>query len=936
MMNIKKYIGLALLPMVFTACQEDMLVNDQAQGIYTLKATVDKAAPASRAQIVLGGTSTTTETFHWNTGDEITIFEYDNAMPDVVAHAFQISENYDGQSASAEFTTTKALTVGKKFTAIYPATSSSDGKLKLTMDGLYTLADDSQDEWVKYFRNNMYMLATGTVAEGMNLEMQHLCSLIRVTYTNATDEDKEIYSVAANGHLFGYRAFSASNVNESANDDARYDRIGIRFDDSLIVPAGVSKDFYILVFSYFDEENYTWNGVNGITIAQPNNVYLSTPTTYNGQDFLLSDLNPGKSYWFNITQTTEGLVWTKDVNQGEEDDVTITFSNKELSFALFNELGAERVTMNPDSTAVMKQSDVLAVKELDFGWNDHTITSLSGIEQFVNLEFLRCCQTGLATCDLSQNKSLKDVQIYGSLLQSLDVTNLTELERLNCAGSPQLAELDLSNCKKLGSLDCSQTALDVINIPVPENMWRLCYGGNKDLQVDLSLYPKLTILGIYGMGLTTLNIPQSIQSKLVALYVSNNNLTTIDLTEYPNLENLECGMNNLTSLDLSVVPGLRTLYCDRNKISALDITALSQLELLHCGDQQDNINLSLTMTEDQKETWDNTWSDQNHSVSVKVAGAAQVITFTNKELSKALYAVLGAEKVSFNADSCAVMSQSDVEAVSSLDFYGYAGKANITSLEGLELFVNLEDFCCAEASVSGALKVTNSKLRYLDVTRNELTSLDVSGLAQLKTLVCSGNGELGNNINIVGTNVKDLQFHHTGASSLEFIPKNLIPQMENFDCGSNKFTSMDLSAFTAVKKIWISSNGLTGLILPKTESLEVLDMSHNPGVASVDLTQYPNLKEFYNQQNNLESIDVSKCPNLWLLYTNSNKLTELDLTNNPKIEHLICDDQQDGRILKLKLPEVLMDKWESEWCNFTNVILDNGTSNAGGGIGWAE
>ena len=118
-MNIKKYIGLALLPMVFTACQEDTLVNDQAQGIYTLKATVDKGAPMSRAQVVLGGTSTTTETFHWNAGDEMMLLDVSN-VEDISKHSFTISSSYDGNSVSADFTTSKALTEGNPIVAIYP------------------------------------------------------------------------------------------------------------------------------------------------------------------------------------------------------------------------------------------------------------------------------------------------------------------------------------------------------------------------------------------------------------------------------------------------------------------------------------------------------------------------------------------------------------------------------------------------------------------------------------------------------------------------------------------------------------------------------------------------------------------------------------------------------------------------------------------------
>lgn len=604
MMNLKKYIGLAVLPMVFSACQEDTLVNDQAQGIYTLKATVDNAAPMSRAQVVLGGTSTTTETFHWNAGDSLKVFEYDNAMPDISEHLFKISGNYDGNSASAEFTTTNALTVGKKFTAIYPAPSlNDDGTVNLQMEGLATLNDDSESSWVNYFSNNMYMLATGTVAEGMNLQMEHLCSLLRVTYTNATDEDKEIYSVAAYGHLFGYRTFGVANLNESANDDARYDRIGVKFDNGLTVAAGESKDFYILVFSYFDEKNYTWDGMNGFIIAQPNNVYLSTPETYNGQEFKLQDLNPGSSYWFNITQTADGLVWTKDVNQGEEEDVTVTFSNKEFSKALYDYLGADKVTLNADSCAVMTEENVLAVTGLIFEDQKYTITSLSGIENFVNLQYLECSYMGLEECDLSKNTNLRNARIQGNNLTSLDFSNCPELQTLICSYMMGLTSLNLTGCTKLSNLQSQDTGLTTLNIPNPEAMDNFLTPAGVD--IDLTPYINLTGLGLIGRNLENLDIiPKDVKAKLTFLTIDNNNLTKLDLTEFTNLRSLNCSFNQMAELDITPLENLNDLWCV----------------------QRGNINLLLTLTQAQLDRLvqeDANWANgQNLTMNIVSSGNA--------------------------------------------------------------------------------------------------------------------------------------------------------------------------------------------------------------------------------------------------------------------------------------------------------------------------
>ena len=110
--------------------------------------------------------------------------------------------------------------------------------------------------------------------------------------------------------------------------------------------------------------------------------------------------------------------------------------------------------------------------------------------------------------------------------------------------------------------------------------------------------------------------------------------------------------------------------------------------------------------------------------------------------------------------------------------------------------------------------------------------------------------------------------------------------------------------------------------MPATDKLIWLDLTFNKDITSIDLTQYPNLEYFYNQQNNVTSLDVTKCPNLYLLFTNGNKLSELDLSQNEKLQLLFCDGQQDDIVLKLKLPEHLMDKWNNEWKDsFTRVEL---------------
>ena len=95
-MNLKKYSWLAALPMIFTACQEDMLVENLQQGITTLTASMDKAPSDSRAQIVLDGSNTAKEIFHWNAGDKFSLFQFgdeSNAWTEQVSEFLLLKEH---------------------------------------------------------------------------------------------------------------------------------------------------------------------------------------------------------------------------------------------------------------------------------------------------------------------------------------------------------------------------------------------------------------------------------------------------------------------------------------------------------------------------------------------------------------------------------------------------------------------------------------------------------------------------------------------------------------------------------------------------------------------------------------------------------------------------------------------------------------------------
>lgn len=101
----------------------------------------------------------------------------------------------------------------------------------------------------------------------------------------------------------------------------------------------------------------------------------------------------------------------------------------------------------------------------------------------------------------------------------------------------------------------------------------------------------LTNLDCSNNQLTTLNISQNIN--LVELYCSTNQLSSLEVINLPNLIRLWCFSNQITNLNITQNPLLISLRCEYNQLTSLDTTNNINLNVLVCEHNQINfINVS--------------------------------------------------------------------------------------------------------------------------------------------------------------------------------------------------------------------------------------------------------------------------------------------------------------------------------------------------------
>ena len=163
-------------------------------------------------------------------------------------------------------------------------------------------------------------------------------------------------------------------------------------------------------------------------------------------------------------------------------------------------------------------------------------------------------------------EGVKKISIHGDVsylgaasneLTVIDISNNPSLKTLNIPLN-RLVSLDLSKNTSLVNLDCSD---------------------NSFISLDFSQNKSLVSLWVFNNQLTTLNVSNN--SALTFLDCSGNQLTSLDLSKNSELIHLLCYNNQLSSLDISHNYKLNQLWTFDNPLSAKEteiiITSLQKV-----------------------------------------------------------------------------------------------------------------------------------------------------------------------------------------------------------------------------------------------------------------------------------------------------------------------------------------------------------------------
>lgn len=197
-----------------------------------------------------------------------------------------------------------------------------------------------------------------------------------------------------------------------------------------------------------------------------------------------------------------------------------------------------------------------------------SISDLTGIAFFTNLQTLICYGNELTALDISQNSILRVLDCNSNQISSLIIPQNENLIVLDCSGN-YLTELDLSQNINLSILYCYNNQLS---------------------SLDVTQNPNLEFLRCHFNNLISLSVSNV---NLLELYCNNNNLTYLDLTSCTKLNELNCYYNLLTTLliknnnllwnniDFSANPNLQFICTDDEDINYINQLCLN-INLTNC------------------------------------------------------------------------------------------------------------------------------------------------------------------------------------------------------------------------------------------------------------------------------------------------------------------------------------------------------------------
>lgn len=121
------------------------------------------------------------------------------------------------------------------------------------------------------------------------------------------------------------------------------------------------------------------------------------------------------------------------------------------------------IVLDADGNGQIEQHEAATVRSLDVA--GRSISNLTGLEYFLDLQYLDCAANNLTAVDASQYPQLRYLYCNSNTVTTLTLSGLYHLIELDCSYN-SIASLDFMGLQSLSTVDCSENLLTALDFSV--------------------------------------------------------------------------------------------------------------------------------------------------------------------------------------------------------------------------------------------------------------------------------------------------------------------------------------------------------------------------------------------------------------------------------------------------------------------------------------
>ena len=212
---------------------------------------------------------------------------------------------------------------------------------------------------------------------------------------------------------------------------------------------------------------------------------------------------------------------------------------------------------------------------------------------------------------------------------------------------------------------------------------------------------------------------------------------------------------------------------------------------------------------------------------------------------------------------------------------------NIQNIDGIQHFIVLESLNVSGNELTSLDTSSNTELMHLYADDNQLLEINVKGNPELKHLHIDTNQLL--DIDVSKNPV--LEQLIASFNNLTALDVRSNPALELLEVYENELTSIDLSCNPILKQLRIMSNHITELDISNNPELRVLNVSGNQ-LTDINVSSNFLLKELYIGVNNITEVDVGNNLLLEWLFVDVNQLTDINVSTNLALKKLDASNNE--------------------------------------------